>query len=131
MAKKQLDLKTGQLTEWPEKYSDIEHNPSAIRLNSETSQEQITELFQQQSFPELILIEFPMFTDGRVFSLATTLRHHFNYTGIIAATGHVLPDQLSYLTRCGFDWLELVEESAPSSTLQECLSFFSVRYQPS
>lgn len=52
---------------------------------------------------DVIAINFPVFSDGRGYSYARELREHYNYKGEIRAIGDVLPDQLFYLQRCGFD----------------------------
>lgn len=49
----------------------------------------------------LIVIEFPAFTDGRGYSHARRLRAH-GFGGELLAAGDVLPDQWSFLERCGF-----------------------------
>ena len=51
----------------------------------------------------LIAIDFPKFTDGRGYSIAYLLRSRFGYRGELRAIGDVLPDQLFYMKRVGFD----------------------------
>lgn len=51
-----------------------------------------------------IVIEFPVFTDGRGFSHARRLRGE-GFGGDLLADGDVLPDQWSFLQRCGFTGL--------------------------
>jgi uncharacterized protein (DUF934 family) len=51
----------------------------------------------------LIAIDFPVFRDGRGYSIARLLRERYDYTGEIRAIGDVLHDQLAYMSRCGFD----------------------------
>ncbi|RKP56714.1 DUF934 domain-containing protein [Pararobbsia silviterrae] len=51
----------------------------------------------------LIAIDFPVFRDGRGYSIARLLRERYGYTGEIRAIGDVLRDQLLYMSRCGFD----------------------------
>lgn len=51
----------------------------------------------------LIAIDFPVFRDGRGYSIARLLRERYGYTGEIRAIGDVLHDQLLYMSRCGFD----------------------------
>ncbi len=51
----------------------------------------------------LILLCFGVFSDGRAFSQASLLRSRFNYLGNIRATGDVIPDQLEFMQRCGFN----------------------------
>ena len=51
----------------------------------------------------LIAIRFPVFTDGRGYSLARLLRSRHGYTGELRAVGDVLRDQLAHMRQCGFD----------------------------
>jgi len=56
---------------------------------------------------DLVCINFPVFSDGRGFSLAVRLRQNLKFHGEIRAVGHVLPDQAQYLLRAGFDSAEI------------------------
>lgn len=76
----------------------------------------------------LICIEFSLFTDGRGFSLARSLRERFDYTGELRAVGNFIPDQLHYMRRCGFSSFEFADE-IEESTIRECLDAFSEHYQ--
>ena len=51
----------------------------------------------------LVAVDFPKFTDGRGYSIAYLLRSRFRYGGELRAIGDVLPDQLFYMKRVGFD----------------------------
>jgi uncharacterized protein (DUF934 family) len=51
----------------------------------------------------LVAVDFPKFTDGRGFSIAYLLRSRFGYRGELRAIGDVLPDQLFFMKRVGFD----------------------------
>ncbi|MBN8431415.1 DUF934 domain-containing protein [Microbulbifer salipaludis] len=51
----------------------------------------------------LIAAHFPAFTDGRGFTLGRLLRERYGYTGELRAVGNFIRDQLTYLTRCGFN----------------------------
>jgi uncharacterized protein (DUF934 family) len=51
----------------------------------------------------LVAIDFAKFTDGRGYSIAYLLRSRFGYRGELRAIGDVLPDQLFYMKRVGFD----------------------------
>lgn len=55
-----------------------------------------------QAIP-VIAIEFPKFTDGRGYSAAHLLRARLGFRGELRAIGDVLPDQLFYMYRVGFD----------------------------
>lgn len=50
------------------------------------------------------------FNDGRVFSLATILKQQRGYQGELRVSGHLLPDQLPSLQRCGVDSFLLTED---------------------
>ena len=54
---------------------------------------------------ELIVLQFPKFTDGRAYSQARLLRERLGYAGGLRATGAVFLDQLPFLLRCGFEFL--------------------------
>ena len=54
----------------------------------------------------VIGLQFPKFTDGRNYSVATLLRTRYAYRGELRAIGEVLRDQFNYMTRCGFDALQ-------------------------
>lgn len=62
----------------------------------------------------LIAIRFPIFRDGRGFSLGRTLRERYGYTGEIRAVGHTLPDQYQFLVRCGFSTVETPDGKDPA-----------------
>ncbi len=51
----------------------------------------------------LVAVDFPKFTDGRGYSLAYQLRSRFGFRGELRAIGDVLPDQLFFMRRVGFD----------------------------
>lgn len=80
---------------------------------------------------DLIAVEFPVFKDGRGFSLARMLRAQ-GYKGTLRATGKITPDQFFFALRCGFDEVELSEEQAARQPIEQWLRApeqFSVRYQ--
>ncbi|QBC44739.1 DUF934 domain-containing protein [Iodobacter fluviatilis] len=51
----------------------------------------------------LIAVEFPVFTDGRGFSIGRLLRERYGFTGELRAFGDVFKDTIVYLKRCGFN----------------------------
>jgi len=68
----------------------------------------------------LIAVDFPTFTDGRGYSIATLLRQ-LGYRGELRAIGDVLVDQLFMLKRVGFTSLALridEDEAAAVAALQ-------------
>lgn len=52
---------------------------------------------------DAIEIDIPDFSDGRGLSIARYLRLNRRYTGLLRATGNVIPDQLQSLFQLGFD----------------------------
>ena len=55
----------------------------------------------------VVVLDFPVFKDGRPFSYARLLRDRHGFTGEVRAAGHVLRDQYQFLHRCGVDALEV------------------------
>ncbi len=84
-------------------------------------------LFANLEQIELIVINFPAFTDGRGFSYARHLRER-GYRGELRAGGHFIRDQLTYLRRCGFDAFQMADEPDLEAVL-ESLSDFTEFYQ--
>lgn len=76
----------------------------------------------------LVAVAFPKFTDGRGYSSARLLRDRLGYTGELRAVGHVLPDQVFYMRRVGFDALELADGKSAETAIAQ-LGEFSVTYQ--
>jgi uncharacterized protein (DUF934 family) len=56
---------------------------------------------------DAIFIRFPVFSDGRGFSMARRLRERYHFKGEIRATGHVILDQIPLAFRVGFDSIEV------------------------
>jgi len=76
---------------------------------------------------DLVVINFPVFTDGRGFSYGRELRER-GYTGELRAGGNFLRDQMTYLRRCGFNAFQFPDESVLESALAS-LEDFSEHYQ--
>ncbi|MGR9105651.1 MAG: DUF934 domain-containing protein [Gammaproteobacteria bacterium] len=77
---------------------------------------------------QLIGLEFPAFTDGRLFSVATMLRRHYGFKGEIRALGGFIRDQIFFLSRVGVNSFEFKNPSDLDGALV-ALEDFSVRYQ--
>lgn len=58
---------------------------------------------------DLIVLDFPAFTDGRAYSQARVIRTELGFKGELRATGDVLPDQAQFMARVGFDSFEIAE----------------------
>ena len=101
------------------------HAPLGLRIKGDTLPESFVSDLEHFS---LIVINIPTFADGRAYSLATLLRKSHHYRGEIRATGDVLPDQALYLTRVGFNALELPNRASAELALKK-LTEFSGFYQ--
>ncbi len=77
----------------------------------------------------LVLVNFPTFMDGRGFSYGRELRER-GYQGELRAVGHFMRDQLTYLSRCGFDAFQFEDEQELEEALAS-LAEFSEYYQAS
>jgi uncharacterized protein (DUF934 family) len=67
----------------------------------------------------IIAINFPVFSDGRGYTLARALRE-LGFAGEIRAQGDVLRDQLCFMQRCGFDSFALRKDQ----DTEDCLAAF-------
>ena len=54
----------------------------------------------------MLVLQAPVFSDGRAFSQAMRLRRQHGYSGVLRVAGPVLPDQISEWARCGVDEIE-------------------------
>jgi uncharacterized protein (DUF934 family) len=59
----------------------------------------------------LIAIQFPAFSDGRGFSLASLLRRA-GFKGELRASGRLVADQYLHALGCGFDTIEISDDLA-------------------
>ena len=101
--------------------------PLGIQLKAPENPELLGEDVQRFS---VIVLEFPVFRDGRAFSWARMLRERLNFTGEIRGTGHFLYDQINYMKRVGFDAWN-VAEGFPLEQFHRALTEITNVYQPS
>ena len=102
--------------------------PGASRLSLDNT-EDVLQLGARLEGVQLIVLNFPKFTDGRAYSQARLLRERLDYRGELRATGAVFRDQLPFLLRCGFDSFES-EQKGFAAALAKARTLFSVVYQP-
>jgi uncharacterized protein (DUF934 family) len=114
----------GQVCNLPQWLRLADKNGSAVLLESGQEPAPLFDFLEQI---QLVVIHFPVFTDGRGFSHARDLREH-GYRGQLRAAGHFIRDQLTYLQRCGFDAFQMAEESELEEALSS-LRDFSEHYQ--
>ncbi|MBS91601.1 MAG: hypothetical protein CMM95_00915 [Rickettsiales bacterium] len=105
----------------------IKHKSNiGLEINSDQPLESVRDDFD---YFKLIQFKFITFKDGRPFSLAKKLRRFYNFKNEIRASGHILPDQYVFLTRCGFNSVNIEEKS-----LETWLKFLKmdegIYYQP-
>ncbi|MGO4326543.1 DUF934 domain-containing protein [Cupriavidus sp. 2TAF22] len=75
-----------------------------------------------------LAIDFPVYTDGRGYSLAQLLRTQYGWAGELRAVGDVMIDTVHYMARCGFDSFAVKPSHDPQAAL-EALGTFTVHYQ--
>ena len=112
---------------WPELESKLkDHNGKVgIKVSGDIEPEEIAGYLDSV---DLIAIEFPVFRDGRGYSLARILRDRMGYEGELRACGDVLRDQMFYMQRCGFNSFEPIADRCIEEALTG-LNDFSVTYQ--
>lgn len=71
----------------------------------------------------MIAVNFPVFSDGRGYSIARTLRQNLHYSGDLMAFGDILRDQAFYLSRCGFNVLAPRHDQVPEEMINALVDF--------
>lgn len=115
---------SGQICNLQQWQQLVDKRGSAVQLESG---EEPSPLFEFLGQIQLVVINFPVFTDGRGFSYARDLRER-GYRGELRAGGHIIRDQLTYLHRCGFDAFQMADQSGLEAALAS-LGDFSEHYQ--
>jgi uncharacterized protein (DUF934 family) len=77
---------------------------------------------------DMIAVDFPVFRDGRGYSIAKLLRTRYGWKAELRAIGDVLRDQLNYMRRCGFDAFAVRADKDIEDALKS-FSFYTVTYQ--
>lgn len=76
----------------------------------------------------VVAVNFPVFSDGRGYTLARQLRERFDFTAELRAIGDVLQDQLFFMHRCGFNSFAVRADRSIEEALA-AMKPFSVSYQ--
>jgi uncharacterized protein (DUF934 family) len=120
---------TVSLNRWNEEYNNLEkyQGKVGVRINPDDSIESLNPSVMKAA---LIEVNFPIFTDGRSFSLAQLLRTRLNFQGEIRAVGLFMPDQIFYLSRVGVNSFALENQENLADTLS-MFDDFSENYQVS
>ena len=75
---------------------------------------------------DLVVLQFPKWTDGRAYSQARLLRARLRFRGQVRASGDVLADMLPLLARTGFDAVVLRTDQ-DRAVAERALGFFGAR----
>lgn len=124
-----------RLATWCDHYEQLiaRKSPIAILVPSDADASDIASIHVNTlhaGIIALLAIDFPIYTDGRGFSLAQILRNQYGWQGELRAMGDVLIDTIHYLARCGFDSFLVKEGHDPQLALQ-AFETFTVHYQKS
>ena len=98
-----------------------------VRLNCEALDE-LDGLSADLGKIQLVVLEIPKFTDGRVFSMARLLRDRYGFREEIRVLGDFLYDQMFYLERVGVNAFEYHGPESLEDALHAFITF-SVNYQ--
>jgi uncharacterized protein (DUF934 family) len=80
-----------------------------VRLEPDQRVEQVEPWLPRLS---LVVLTFPVFSDGRAFSMARILRERYGFRGEVRAVGDVQIDRYQFMRQCGFDAFEIAPERA-------------------
>ncbi|MPS27676.1 DUF934 domain-containing protein [Pigmentiphaga sp.] len=78
----------------------------------------------------LIAVDFPIYTDGRGYSIAYLLRTRLGWQGELRAVGDVMIDTIHYQARSGFDSFAVKHGHDPEQALR-AFGTFTAAYQQS
>ena len=81
---------------------------ASVQIAPDTAPEALAGLVAGAS---LVAVLFPVFSDGRGFTLARQIRAA-GYTGRLRATGPLIADQYAMARRAGFDEVEIPDDIA-------------------
>lgn len=92
--------------------------------------ENLTDLEDDISRLALVVLRFPRYADGRLYSIARLLRDRFGYRGELRAAGDVLRDQIVFMLRAGFDAFDVVHEGTIKALAEKRIVAVHHHYQP-
>ncbi|MDH5592019.1 MAG: DUF934 domain-containing protein, partial [Gammaproteobacteria bacterium] len=118
---------TVSLSRWQSEHDRLSHREGGlgIRLSGD---DPLEEIVPDLSYFSLIVLVFPVFTDGRCYSFARLLRDRYGYEGEIRAQGDILRDQLFYMSQCGINSFEMANLNHITNALA-AFDDFSESYQ--
>lgn len=116
------------LTRWNAEREDIIRSGMEVGVRL-TSAERPDDLIADLAHLDVVVLEFPVYTDGRAYSYARLLRDRHDYQGELRASGNVLRDQFLFMHRCGIDSFE-VEKPGDVDGFLEAMNEVDLFYQP-
>lgn len=118
---------TVSLARWLQEKAQLLSHDGQVGLRL-TIEDDVTLIADDLNKIALIELNFPAFTDGRLFSRAKLLRIRFGYQGEIRAVGNFMLDQVFYLSKIGVNAFHLNNEEQLPVALAT-LDDFSISYQ--
>ncbi|GAB4298375.1 MAG: DUF934 domain-containing protein [Methylophaga sp.] len=118
---------TVSLARWQEQHEILKHHEGSLGLRL-SGDDPLEEIVPDLRYFSLIVLLFPVFTDGRCYSYARLLRERYDFKGEIRAQGDVLQDQLFYMSQCGINSFELANPNRLTSALS-AFDEFTESYQ--
>jgi uncharacterized protein (DUF934 family) len=115
------------LARWQQEKSQLQQHDGKIGVRL-SSTDNVSAIADDLADISLIELNFPAFTDGRLFSTAKRLRTRYGYQGEIRAVGQFMVDQVFYLSKVGVNAFQL-NNSAELPLALAVLDDFSVSYQ--
>lgn len=78
----------------------------------------------------LVVLRFPKYTDGRLYSVARLLRDRHGYRGELRASGDVLRDQVTFMLRAGIDAFDVAHPGTIAAIRAGETARVTHHYQP-
>lgn len=122
------DIAVSQTRFLAERDALLARNAGRLGLVIQPAKEEVEAVGADAQRFALIAVGFPAYRDGRGFSTARLLRERYGYSGELRAVGDVLPDQVFYMLRCGFDAFSL-KAHHPEEDFARAAKTFSISYQ--
>jgi uncharacterized protein (DUF934 family) len=116
---------TVSLHRWQENRSELNQRNDGVGVRLESTDD--THKLKDLAGVSLIELNFPAFTDGRLFSHAKLLRTRTGFQGEIRAVGNFMVDQVFYMSKVGINAFELDNVDIPVALA--AFKDFSVSYQ--
>lgn len=120
---------TVSLSRWNKEKATLNNHQGKLGIRLAPA-DKVADIAKDLNKIELIALEFPAYTDGRLFSQARLLRSRYNFMGEIRAMGSYMPDQVFYLSRVGVNAFQ-VEKPEDISVALSTMDDFTVKYQTS